>query len=542
MSKEKPNVIVIPAKPELSREAVNTHRQLRVAAYCRVSTDEKEQINSYENQKKHYTDTIMKNPAWTLAGIFADEGITGTSAKKRPEFLRMIRFCKQKKIDIILVKSISRFSRNTVDCLNYIRILKALGVAVIFEEQNINSLQEDSEFMITLHGAFAQQESESISANVRWGKRQAMKEGKAAIAYKCLYAYRKGENGEPEIIPEEAEVVREIYRMFLAGASTRMIQNSLNERGIPNLHGAAEWNSMHVRRILTNEKYCGDVLLQKTFIADCISKKSVKNTGQLPMYLVQNHHEAIVDRATFDAAQTEMARRNAKKSPSAKAPTGLGKYASKYALSERLVCGECGTLYKRCTWTRNGGKRIVWRCISRLEFGKQYCHDSPTLDEEPLQSAILAAINAEMSSHDSLVAEIIGAMEQELTRIPGESMGIHEINIRLAELEKEFGRLLPLVSERGTDGYDERFQEILAEMKTLKDKRSQLEEMLGGNAEANRKIVMAKQALAQTSAALTEWSEPLIRQLVETVRVLSAEEIEVTLRGGLTHRQKIEHK
>ena len=454
----------------------------------------------------------------------------------------MIRLCKQKKIDIILVKSISRFSRNTVDCLNYLRILKALGVAVIFEEQNINSMQEDSEFMITLHGAFAQQESESISANVRWGKRQAMKEGKATIVYSNFYAYRKGADGKPEIIPEEAEVVREIYRMFLAGASTRMIQNALNERGIPNLRGVPEWTAYHVRSILTNEKYCGDVLLQKTFITDCISKKPVKNTGQLPMYLVQNHHEAIVDRATFDAAQTELARRSAKKSPSAKAPTGLGKYASKYALSERLVCGECGTPYRRCTWIRGENKRIVWRCSSRLDFGRQYCHESPTMDEEPLQSAILAAINAEMSSHESLVAEIIGAMEQELTRIPGESMGIHEINIRLAELEKEFGRLLPLASESGSDAYSERFQEILVEMKALKDKRGQLEEMLGGNAEANRKIVMAKQALAQTSSELTEWSESLIRQLVETVRVLSAGEIEVTLRGGVVRRQKIERR
>lgn len=271
----------------------------------------------------------------------------------------MIKLCKKKKIDVILTKSISRFARNTVDCLNYIRVLKELGIAVIFEKENINTLESDSEILITMMGAFAQAESESISANVRWGKRQAMREGKAIIQYKHLYAFRRGDDGEPEIIPEQAKVVVEIYNQYLAGASLRMIKDSLEAKGIPNSLGGAEWNISAIRSILTNEKYCGDVLLQKTYISDCISKKVIKNTGQLPMYLVQNHHEGIVSRETFDAVQTEMARRNAGRSPSKKnAPTGMVSYASKYALSERLVCGECGTLYRRCTWTRNGQKRV----------------------------------------------------------------------------------------------------------------------------------------------------------------------------------------
>ena len=204
-----PNVIVIPAKTPDENPA-QTPRQLRAAAYCRVSTDEEEQLTSYEAQKTYYTDKIMTNPAWTLAGIFADEGITGTSAQKRPAFLRMIRQCRQKKIDIVLTKSISRFARNTVDCLRYIRDLRALGVAVIFEKENINTLESDTEMLITLLGAFAQAESESISANVRWGKQQAMREGKASIQYSRLYAYERGEDGKPKIIPEQAVVVRAI--------------------------------------------------------------------------------------------------------------------------------------------------------------------------------------------------------------------------------------------------------------------------------------------------------------------------------------------
>ena len=317
-----PKVITIPANPELVQSKA-IQRQLRVAAYCRVSTDSEEQLTSYEAQKNYYTDKIMTNPNWTMAGIFADEGITGTSAAKRPEFLRMIRKCRQKKIDLILVKSISRFARNTVDCLNYMRALKELGIAIIFEEQNINTLEADGELLITLLGAVAQGESESISENVKWGVRQAMREGKATIQYKRLYAYEKGEDGKPQIIPEQAEVVRRIYDSFLAGQSLRMIKEDLEQRGIATVSGGLEWSIASIRGILQNEKYCGDVLLQKSFVNDCISRKQIRNVGQLPMYLTQDHHEGIVSRDTFNAVKAEFARRNAGRAPSRKqAPPG----------------------------------------------------------------------------------------------------------------------------------------------------------------------------------------------------------------------------
>lgn len=279
--RESPKVITIPARPKSEQEQI-VGRQKRVAAYCRVSTDEEEQLSSYEAQKTYYTDKIMENPEWTMAGIFADEGITGTSAKKRPEFLRMIRLCKQKKIDIILTKSISRFARNTVDCLNYIRVLRELGVAVMFEKENINTLKADSELLITMMGAFAQAESESISANVRWGIRQAMREGRVRVSCANLYAYEKGSDGQMQIIPEQAEVVRRIFRLYLSGASLRMIKNVLETEKIPNIYGDMEWCVTTIRYMLKNEKYCGDVLLQKTFRTDCISRKVIHNTGQLP--------------------------------------------------------------------------------------------------------------------------------------------------------------------------------------------------------------------------------------------------------------------
>ena len=539
MSNTTPTVICIPAKPEVVRVS---KRQLRVAAYCRVSTDDEEQLTSYEAQKNYYTDKIMTNKEWTMAGIFADEGITGTSARKRPEFLRMIRQCKQGKIDIVLTKSISRFARNTVDCLNYVRALKELGIAVIFEKENMNTLEIDSEILITMLGAFAQSESESISANVRWGIRQAMKEGKATIQYKYLYGYRKGDDGKPEIIPNQAEVVRKIYDLFLSGTPVRGIQEYLNANSVPNINGEPKWARSAIDSILTNEKYCGDVLLQKTYIDDCINKKVKKNTGQLPMYLVQNHHEGIISRETFDAAQAELARRSAGKSPSKKnAPTGRSRYSSKYALSDRLYCGECGTRYQRCTWrNRDGSKRIVWRCVSRVDYGSKYCHDSPTLDEEPLHRAILAAINSAVKDKDTIIYNLKSAMEKELAPVAGQQLSLSEIDRQLEQLNAEFSKVLAEASKSGDQAaYSDRFREIMQKQTALKAKRDEIQRMLAESGKAAAHIEQCRQAAETTPSAIAEWDEAIIRQVVESVTVETGNEIIVALKSGESICQKL---
>ena len=223
-------IVVIPAKPR--EEIRQTSKLLRAAAYCRVSTDDEEQKTSYEAQIGYYTEKINQNPEWQMAGIFADEGISGTQAKKRPEFLKMIRLCRQRKIDIILTKSLSRFARNTVDSLKYIRELRELGIAVISEKENINTLTAESEMLITIMSCFAQAESESISKNVSWGVRQSFKNGNVPMQYARLLGYRKGRNDAPEIVPDEAEVVREIYRCYLDGMSMNLIADRLNTKGL----------------------------------------------------------------------------------------------------------------------------------------------------------------------------------------------------------------------------------------------------------------------------------------------------------------------
>ena len=540
MTDEKPRVIIIPAKPEAVQTAA-VAKQFRVAAYCRVSTEEEEQLSSYEAQCEYYTDKIMSNKEWTMAGIFADEGITGTSTKKRTEFLRMIRLCKQKKIDMILTKSIQRFARNTLDCINYTRILRDLGIGVFFEKENLDSLPPESEFMITMYGALAQSESESISGNIRRGRQMHAKVGTLKVPCHRLYGYKKDADGKFYIIPEQAEVVQEIYERYKDGASLRDLKDWLEGNHIKTVLGTEEWSVSSIKGILTNEKYCGDVLLQKTFCTDVISKKIVKNVGQMTQYYMPDHHEGIVSREQYNAVKAEMARRSALRSPSKTAVTGRSCYTSKYALSDRLVCGECGTLYRRCTWTSLGRKYPVWRCMSRLNYGTKYCHDSPTIKEEPLQAAILAAINSAMSNKPVLLDLIKNAVSVELLPVQGQTMSLTDIERRLEQLDEQFQRLLAeAIDADDKEACNAQFTEILAEQTTLK---KQKEEILQSSADANRvctRMKQAEEAIENTASTITEWNENAVRQIVERVTVLSADEILVRIKGGAEIKQRLE--
>ena len=514
MTDEKPRVIIIPPKPELQQTAAVT-KQLRVAAYCRVSTKEEEQASSYEAQCEYYTDKIMSNKEWTMAGIFADEGITGTSTKKRTEFLRMIRQCKQKKIDLILTKSIQRFARNTLDCINYTRILRQLGIGVLFEKENINSLPPDSEFMITMYGAMAQSESESISGNIRRGRQMHAKVGTLKVPCYRLYGYEKDADGKFCIIPEQAEIVRELYKRYESGASLRNLQDWLEENQIKTVLGESKWTATSIKSILTNEKYCGDVLLQKTFRTDVISKKVIKNVGQMAQYYMPDHHEAIVSREQYNAVKAEMARRSALRSPSKQAVTGRSCYTSKYALSDRIVCGECGTLYRRCTWTSLGRKYPVWRCTSRLNYGTKYCHDSPTIKEEPLQAAILAAINSAMSNKPALLNLIKNAVSVELLPVRGQTMSLADIEQRLVQLDEQFQRLLAeAIDAEDKESCNTQFAGILSEQTSLK---RQKEAILQSSTDADRVCTRMK----QTEQAIESTASPRSQNGTKTLSVRS---------------------
>ena len=316
MPQTEKTVRYIAPKASVSEEVKNKYRQKRVAAYCRVSTQQEEQINSYEVQTRYYTEKINAEPKWKLVRIFADKGISGTSTKHRDEFNKMIRMCKRGRIDMIITKSISRFARNTVDCLKYVRLLKDINVDVFFEEQGIHSIEKGSEFYITVYGSIAQSESENISANVRWGKEQSAREGNVSFHYKNFLGYRKGDDGNPEIVPDEAEIIRYIYERFLAGDSHQTIINNLQDKKILTPGRKEKWTYGTLHSILTNERYMGDAIINKTYTVDCISKKKKRNNGERAKYYVENNHPAIIDRATFGKVQEEIALSRSVQKPS----------------------------------------------------------------------------------------------------------------------------------------------------------------------------------------------------------------------------------
>lgn len=518
----------------------NTYRALRVAAYCRVSTKQEEQLHSYETQVKHYTERINAEPGWILEGIYADKGITGTSYKKRDEFNRMIRRCKQGKIDMIIVKSIARFARNTVDCLKFVRMLRDLGVDVYFEEQGIHSNQPGAEFYITIYGCIAQSESENISANVRWGKAQSAKEGNVPFHYTNFLGYRKGADGKPEIDPDEAETVRFIYERFLAGDSLGGIAQKLEDLQIPSPSGKQKWQFSTIQSILTNEKYKGDAIINKTYIKDCISKKVMINNGDRPKYYVENNHPAIIDNLTFSRVQEEIARRNSKKKVKQKgSKTEQGRYSSKYALTELLICGECKTPYRRCTWTISGQKKIVWRCISRLDFGKKYCHSSPSIEESLLHRAIMRAImDTALKNSDILkMLKIHIGMGFEESSTEDNALSIQ---VRIAEIDAEFKAMLSDISSDTVDTFDDtKASALITEKTELQRQLEQLQEIQQKRINTKHRLDDIYTILDGLKNRPMEYDDQMVRQILECVTVDSKEQITVIFIGGLKVKQSL---
>ena len=351
-------VTMIPARKTVgARKKTEDAPKLRVAAYCRVSTETDEQATSYEAQIEHYTEFIGNHPGWELAGIYADDGISGTNTKKREEFNRLIEDCMAGQVDMIVTKSISRFARNTLDCLKYIRQLKDKNIPVFFEKEAINTLDAKGEVLLTIMASLAQQESQSLSQNVRLGLQYRYQQGKVQVCTNRFLGYDKDEDGNLVINPEEAEVVKRIYREYLGGKSYYAIGQGLTADGIRTAAGNDYWLASTLKKILTNEKYIGDALLQKTITTDFLNKKRVANKGIVPQYYVENSHEAIIPRDLFLQVQEEMVRR-------ARLETGTGKrrvYSGKYALSHLVYCAHCGDIFRRTHWQIRGERIPVWR-------------------------------------------------------------------------------------------------------------------------------------------------------------------------------------
>lgn len=433
---EERTIIRIPRKE--SSQQNGRKRLLRVAAYCRVSTEQEEQESSFENQVDYYTRLINGNPEWKMAGIYADHGISGVRDMIRPGFMNMIEDCKKHKIDLIMTKSLSRFSRNTLDCIKYIRLLKGLGVAIEFEKEGLNTGELSSEIFLTWFSAFAQAESESLSQNITMGKRRLFQAGKCAFPYNSFIGYRPGPDGKPEIDPEQAKTVKRIFYGYLAGKTPSQLKAELEQDHVPSPAGKTEWSRATIQNMLHNEKYVGDLLLQKTYTADFLTKTVKKNRGEVEQCYVRNNHPAIIPRDIFQAVQLEMARRGSKtKINPNKGISGRSKYSGKFALTERLICGECGCMYRRVLYTnRDGSKTRVWRCSNRLENGKKICKNSPTLKEPELQKALMRCIATLLDNKERVKKEVMQA-EENILRYEGATQDPRQLLDRIQEIDQQ---------------------------------------------------------------------------------------------------------
>ena len=526
-------VTVIEPKRSMSVDK-EKYRQKRVAAYCRVSTDSEEQLVSYANQKKVYTEMIGSRKDWCFAGLFADEGKSGTRADKRPEFNKMINACLAGKIDYIITKSVSRFARNTVDCLDYVRMLKSKGIGVYFEEQQIDTLKTDSELYLVIYAGFAQSESESISKNIIWTVRNKFEEGIPVFMYKRFLGYRKGANGEPEIVPSEAAIVERIFNLYLAGETVDSISKMMQAEHYQIPGKNISFSKGMIMSMLANERYCGDAILQKSVTVDCIEKKRKKNTGEAPMYYVQNSHPAIIDRVTFNKVQEELARRRAKTPASTKTTITSTRKYSRYALTDVLICGECGTRYRRVTWSRNGVKRIVWRCISRLDYGKKYCKDSPTIFEDKLKEAIVRAVN-KFNDQDNATYKAL------MRATIGEALGLNsdpeEVDLLERKIEALNNKMLALVNEsvisgEGIEAHESEFMSLSQEVELLKQRIAAMQESAAADSGEQERLEQIQAIIAEREDNRTEYDDSIVRQMIECIKVYPGGKLEIIFGGG----------
>jgi len=380
---------------------MNTTRvkKIRVAAYCRVSTEHEEQLNSFENQVTYYTRYITERPDYEMVDIYADEGISGTNTKKRDGFNRMIADCEAGKIDLVITKSISRFARNTQDCLAYSRRLKALGVGIIFEKENISTLDASGELLFTILSSLAQEESRNISENSKWGIRHNFKQGIVHITPSSFLGYDLDKEGKIVINPEQAQIVQRIFREYLEGWTPNEIADRLNKDKVNGVKGKPAWAGSTIRGILANEKYEGDARLQKTFTADYLTKKCVKNEGQLEQYYVENNHKPIISREDWEAVQLEMQRRKEYCEE-----VGVQRYGSvsvNCPFVSRVVCGRCHNPYQRRCWVNRN--RDVWVCSNKNKANGKTCL-ADNVKEEVLKRAFVIAWNSVVKGRDKLLA------------------------------------------------------------------------------------------------------------------------------------------
>ena len=501
------NVTLIPARIRAGNRITRQENKpkLRVAAYCRVSTDSDEQAGSYDVQVQHYTEYIGRNKEWELAGIYTDDGISGTNIKKREGFIEMIDDCMEGKVDMIITKSISRFARNTIDCLKYVRKLKEKNIAIVFEKENINTLEASGELLLTIMASLAQQESASLSQNIKLGLQFRYQEGKVQVNHEHFLGYTKDEDGKLIVDENEAKIVRRIFREYLEGASFRDIANGLEKDKIRTGGKRYKWHLSTIRGILRNEKYMGDALLQKTITTDFIEKIRIKNDGTVPQYYVKDSQDPIIARDIFMLVQEEMTRR-------ANLTSGVdGKkkrvYSSKYALSSICTCTKCGDIYRRIAWNNRGKKSTVWRCCTRVEHGPSAC-DALTIQESELQDATVKAINKILICSDRMLQILSDNIEMAIE--DDNSVEMEKLNGILKEKQKELVKLAHAKKD---------YAALADEIDILRDKKHELQVQRAEKEGVKKRIEELTDFLKGENHQLIEYDEGMVRKYIEEIKV-----------------------
>lgn len=545
---KKKSISMIPSKPEYDRSIKPQFKALRVAAYCRVSTTLEQQETSYEAQVSYYTEKIKSNPNWKLAGIYADDGKSATNTKKRDDFNSMIEDCMAGKIDMVITKSVSRFARNTVDSLQNIRKLKEKNIAVFFEKEGVNTLEGTGELLITILSSQAQEESRNLSENTRWGLVRRFENGIVSVNHNKFLGYTKDKNGELAIVPEEAELVRRILRLYLEGSSVIQIAKLLESEGITTVTGATKWWDSTINKMLSNEKYMGDVLQQKPYTIDFLTKKRVKNDGIVPQYYIEDDHEAIIPKELFYQVQEEKTRR-ASLSKTAAARRAKqeqakekSKYSSKFALSEIMVCKECGQPYRRQVWSKYGQKSAVWRCENRLKNGTKNCKHSPTFKEDVLHEAVMTAINSVVENH----GEFVGAFRENVIRVIGSYSTKNVPTEYDGQIERLQGEMLVLIEENArqgavTEDFDERYKGISEQINALKQKKLEMvrEQKMAENFQQRLDDMDA--CLKKTTCEVKDFDNDLVRRLLQSIKAVKNDMIEIQFKSGIVMNQRISY-
>ncbi|WHX50072.1 recombinase family protein [Paenibacillus woosongensis] len=510
-------VEVIKANRKLSDRVGGRPDRLRVAPYARVSTDTEEQLSSYKSQVAHYTDMVSQRNDWILVDIYADEAITGTQVKKRDDFQRLIKDCMDGKIDMVITKSISRFARNTVDTLKYVRMLKERNVAVFFEKENINTLTMDGELLLTILSSVAQQEVENISSIVKMGLKMKMQRGELVGFQSCLGYDYDPVTKQISVNEEEAKIVRYIFERYISGVGAYVIAKELMEFGYKTKRGNPEWNDTTVLGIIKNEKYKGDLLQGKTFTLDPISKRRLENHGEEDQYYIKNHHEPIVSEEVFNKAQDILHRRG-KNRGKLKQGSKREKYSRKFAFSSKLECAFCGSNFSRRSWNSGTShEKTIWQCTTNTKKGKRFCPHSKGIEEKIIEGAFIETYKLVCSNHKDVLDELLIRMESVFSDQNNQKQ-LNKIINEIQAIEHKRCKLIDLHLEEKIDRptYERKFEELESTLTELLDEREGLEEAAQEEINIEKRIEHFRKVL-QTNAILSTFDRNVFESVVDKV-------------------------